>query len=247
MSNEPENKNWDGEDNIQQDFYEDIDEMQDNETEDDLTEEEYIKAQAYSDEIAGTAGAAATKSNWLKELYEWTQAIAVAVVLALLINQFLFAIVQVEGSSMVPTLHDKERLVVTKLLYKPKQHDIVIIKSDVLKKHIVKRVIALPGQEVNIDSKTGDVYVDGVLQEEPYIKEKINPARIGTKYAYPFVIPEDTVFVMGDNRNNSQDSRSIGVIPYSEIVGKASLRIMPFHKFGGLYHELKEDAGKQQE
>lgn len=242
MSNEKENKNWVEED-IRQDIYEDFDEMQDNETEDDLTEEEYIKAQAYSDKIAGTAGTAA-KSSWLKELYEWTQAIAIAVVLALLINQFLFAIVQVEGSSMVPTLHNKERLVVTKLLYKPKQHDIVIIKSDVLKKHIVKRVIALPGQEVDISIETGDVYVDGVLQEEPYIKEKISPSRIGTKYAYPFVVPEGTVFVMGDNRNNSQDSRSIGVIPYSEIVGKASLRVMPFRKFGGLYRELKEDAGK---
>ncbi len=243
MANDPENKGWNQENLEEQDsFYKNEESPAD--TDEDLTEEEYIKAQAYSDEIAQAASEGATKINWLKELFEWTQAIAVAVVLALLINQFLFAIVQVEGSSMVPTLHDKERLIVTKLFYKPKQHDIVIIKSSVLKKHIVKRVIALPGQEINIDSQTGDVYVDGVLQDEPYIKEKINPSRIGTKYHYPFVVPEDTVFVMGDNRNNSQDSRSIGVIPYSEIVGKAAFRIMPFNKFGGLYQNLAEEDGQ---
>ena len=180
----------------------------------------------------------AKKSAWLKEFYEWTQAIAIALVVALIINQFFFAIVQVEGDSMLPTLVNKQRLVVTKFLYKPEQHDIVIVKSEALGKHIVKRVIAVPGQEIDIDSKTGDVYVDGVMLDEPYIKDKIHPLRVGSRYNYPIVVPEDTVFVMGDNRNNSQDSRSIGVVKFDEIVGKASLRILPLDKFGGLYKDV---------
>lgn len=185
---------------------------------------------------------AAKKMGWLKELYEWTQAIAIAIVVALIINQFLFAIVQVEGDSMLPTLVNKQRLIVTKFLYKPEQHDIVIVKSEALGKHIVKRVIAVPGQKIDINAATGDVYVDGVALNEPYIKEKINPMRVGTKYDYPIVVPEDTVFVMGDNRNNSQDSRSIGVVKFDEIVGKASFRILPLDKFGGLYNDVPENA-----
>lgn len=229
-------------DDNQNQQYNDIGDLENAETQEDLTEEEFIKAQAYSDTVHDAAVETTSKINWLKELYEWTQAIAVAVVLALLINQFLFSIVQVEGSSMVPTLHDKERLIVTKLLYKPKPRDIVIVKSGVLKKYIVKRVIALPGQTIDIRPNTGEVYVDGELLDEPYIKEKLVSS--GGKYTYPFTVPENSVFVMGDNRNNSQDSRSIGVIPYSEVVGKASFRIMPFNKFGGLYHELDENSKK---
>ena len=176
------------------------------------------------------------KKTWLKELCEWSQAIAFAVVLALIINQFLFAIVQVEGHSMDPTLGHKERLIVSKLFYKPEEKDIVIVKSSALKKYIVKRVIALPGQVIDLDSKTGDVTVDGEILDEPYIKEKLKST--GRAQNYPFTVPENTVFVMGDNRNNSQDSRSIGVIPFDELVGKAVFRIMPFDRFGGLYKDL---------
>lgn len=231
MSKETEQQK---ENTLETDYVFDVSES-DCEAENDFSQESFMKAEALG---AEEAVGAVQKSSWWKELYEWTQAIAFAVVIAFFINQFLFAIVQVEGNSMLPTLHDKERLVVTKLFYKPQQKDIVIIKSSVLGKHIVKRVIALPGQEVNIDSATGDVYVDGVLQEEAYIQEKISPSRVGAKYEYPFVVPENTVFVMGDNRNNSQDSRAIGVIPYSEIVGKASFRVMPLKKFGRLYQNI---------
>lgn len=243
MINEPEN--WQEHNDENDTDYAPVSSEQENDSlaEDDFGDN-FIKAEALgADEVADGLQ---KSGGWLKEFYEWTQAIALAVVLALFINQFLFAIVQVEGSSMVPTLHDKERLIVTKLFYKPQPKDIVIIKSSVLKKHIVKRVIALPGQVVDINSATGDVYVDGVLQDEPYIKEKISSARVGTKYQYPYTVPENTVFVMGDNRNNSQDSRSIGVIPYKEIVGKASFRIMPFNKIGGLYHNLSQSSADGQ-
>lgn len=174
---------------------------------------------------------------FLKELYEWTQAIAVAVVVALILNQFVFAIVQVNGSSMLPTLENAERLVVRKFFYTPDNKDIVIVRSDSMEKFLVKRVIATEGQELNIVEETGDVYVDGILQEEPYIYEKLKDA--GMANSFPMTIPKDCVFVMGDNRNNSLDSRIIGVIKNSDIVGKASFRIWPFDSIGGLYGDVK--------
>lgn len=202
------------------------------------TEKTYTDAEIFEvsvrDEIAGEK----RQTNIFKEIYEWAQAIAVAMVLALVINQFVFAMVQVEGSSMLPTLESKERLVVTKLFYKPKAKDIVVVKSHELGKHIIKRVIAVPGDVIDINGKTGDVSINGKVIDEPYILEKLRSA--GNANAYPLTVPEDYVFVMGDNRNNSQDSRNLGLIAYEDVVGRASLRIMPFSKFGGLYDNLEE-------
>ncbi len=176
--------------------------------------------------------------NFLREVYEWSQSIALAVVLALLLNQFVFAMVQVEGSSMMPTLETKERLVVTKLFYEPKAKDIVVVKSHALGKFIIKRVIAVPGDEIDLRAETGDVLVNGEVLDEPYILEKMRS--IGTLYNYPITVPENYIFVMGDNRNNSQDSRNLGLIPFEDVVGRASLRVAPFSKFGTLYKELKD-------
>jgi len=198
------------------------------------TKAKVFTVDAVEEEVAAVAEAGA-KSPWLRELYEWTQAIAVAVVLALLINQFIFAMVQVEGSSMVPTLQDKERLVITKLFYQPKAKDIVVVKSHALGKHIIKRVIAVPGDVIEL-RENGDVLINGEVIEEPYIKEKLRT--IGTANEYPLEIPEDYVFVMGDNRNNSQDSRNLGLVAFDDIVGRASLRVLPFSRFGTLYKNL---------
>ena len=133
-----------------QEGYQTTEELLEHETNDDLTDAEYQAAQAYTETIRSVIEKENEKESWLKELYEWVQAIAVAVVLALLINQFIFAMVQVSGSSMVPTLHDKERLVITKLFYTPKEKDIVVVKSHALGKHIIKRVIAVPGDTIDI-------------------------------------------------------------------------------------------------
>ncbi len=178
------------------------------------------------------------KNPWYRELYEWAQSITIAVVIALLINQFLFALVQVEGDSMLPTLHDKEKLVVTKLFYEPEHQDIVVVKSKALGKFIIKRVIAVPGDVLDIDQNTGHVYVNGALLDEPYIAEKLR--NDGGMYQYPITIPEDYVFVMGDNRNHSNDSRMLGLVAFDDVVGRASLRLTPFSRFGGLYDDLKK-------
>ncbi len=202
------------------------------------TEKTYTDAEIFEVSVRDEITEEKRQTNIFKEIYEWAQAIAVAMVLALVINQFVFAMVQVEGSSMLPTLESKERLVVTKLFYKPKAKDIVVIKSHELGKHIIKRVIAVPGDVIDINGKTGDVSINGKVIDEPYILEKLRSA--GNANAYPLTVPEDYVFVMGDNRNNSQDSRNLGLIAYEDVVGRASLRIMPFSKFGGLYDNLEE-------
>lgn len=168
------------------------------------------------------------KNGFLKELYEWVSSIAIAVVLALVINQFLFAMVQVDGQSMEPTLYHGERLIVRKILYTPEKNDVVIIKSNVLQKFIVKRVVALPGQTVSFDENM-NLLVDGEIQNEPFINEK---QLSSGNLSYPLTVPDGYYFVLGDNRNHSTDSRSIGLISEKEIVGESFFRLLPFDKMG---------------
>ena len=168
------------------------------------------------------------KTSFFKEMYEWISSIAIAVVLALIINQFLFAMVQVDGQSMEPTLYHGERLVVRKILYTPEKNDVVIIKSGVLQKFIVKRVVALPGQTVDFDENM-NLLVDGEIQNEPFINQK---QLSGGNLSYPLTVPEGHYFVLGDNRNHSTDSRMIGVIPEKEIIGESFFRLLPFSKMG---------------
>ncbi|MGN0149809.1 MAG: signal peptidase I [Clostridia bacterium] len=205
------------------------------------------------------------KNSIGREIWEWTYTIVIAVAIALIIKGFIFDIVKVDGSSMFPTLVDGERLIVTKLGYKPKQGDIIILDSayanreeyydavaldkgkeelsffekfslklnmpeNLKKKYYVKRIIAMPGQ--TLDLVDGKVYIDGKQLDEPYyegITASIDPA-----VEYPITVEEDKVFVMGDNRTRSKDSRSseLGQVPYEAILGKSQVRIWPISSFG---------------
>ena len=127
------------------------------------------------------------KKSWQRELYEWVSSVAIAVVLAFIINTFFISLVVVDGQSMVPTLQHGERLVVRKIAYTPDNGDIVIVKSDVFKKYIVKRVIALPGQEIGFDAGRNTL-VDGKAIEEPYISEL--QLMTGYLYTYPVKTPK---------------------------------------------------------
>ena len=135
---------------------------------------------------------------------------------------------------MLPTLVDKDRLIVSYLFYTPKNGDIVIVNNDnpALEKVIVKRVIATEGQTVDIDFDSGEVKVDGKVLQEDYINNLTLLDEGG--HNYPVTVPENCVFVMGDNRMNSLDSRDsrVGFVPEEEILGKVSLRIFPFSRFG---------------
>jgi signal peptidase I len=134
---------------------------------------------------------------------------------------------------MVPTLHDGDKMIVSNLFYKPKYGDIVVFKTDTYDpdRALVKRVIATEGQEISLDFDRGVVYINGSPIEEDYIAELTT-----TKLDFigPQTVPEGCVFVMGDNRNHSTDSRSsaIGPVDTRRILGKVLYRISPLDRFG---------------
>ncbi|MEG2597588.1 MAG: signal peptidase I, partial [Oscillospiraceae bacterium] len=157
----------------------------------------------------------------------------VSFVVVFVIFHFVIQMVNVEGVSMQPTLQQNDRLVISKLFYHPASGDIVVLSDKTgLKKPLIKRIIAVEGQQLDI-GEDGVVSVDGVPLEESYIQETIQKTMRGD-HVYPVTIPQDHVFVMGDNRNNSTDSRfeELFFVNEKEILGRVLLRIYPLNKFG---------------
>lgn len=158
-----------------------------------------------------------------KEAWEWIRSILMAVFLALVIRAFLVEVFLVQGQSMLPTLHDRERLIVSKvhLYYREPQRGEVFVFRATNRRDFIKRVIGVSGDEVWVGAE--GVYVDGQRINEPYVLEQ------ATEPFGPVVVPEGTVFVLGDNRNNSMDSRhpSVGFVPIERLKGKAVLVFWP--------------------
>lgn len=189
------------------------------------------------------------KTNWKKEVLEWVASILIAVVLALTIREYVFTLVKVQGASMEPTLSNSDRLYVNRFFYQPEKGDIIIFEPASAPGHpYVKRIIATEGDTVYIDFETGDVYVNDTVIEEPYIKEKtkkkgtyiINQEKtVGYSRENPIVIKPDHYFVMGDNRNNSKDSRELGQIPKDEIMGGAVFRFWPLDAVGTVHEDAR--------
>ena len=169
------------------------------------------------------------------EIFDWLEAICFSIVAVLLLFSFFVRSAQVEGASMQPTLMGNDRvLLVNTALTGVKQGDIVVVTQPTVVGHpLIKRVIATEGQTIDIDFETGNVYIDDILIEEPYIKERINKIP-NDPVDFPFTVSKGCVFVMGDNRNGSSDSRDAGIgeIDKRYILGKAFYRILPFNKFG---------------
>ncbi len=167
----------------------------------------------------------------IKDIMELIKSIFIAIIAAVLIITFVFETVSVDGQSMSPTLSHRDRLIVEKVSYyfrKPKAKDIVVIKypADTREKFI-KRVVAVGGDRVKIEDNR--LFINGIEQDEPYIKDKFING-----YYNEVTVPENTIFVLGDNRNNSKDSRfpDVGFVNLKLVVGKAALRIYPFNKIG---------------
>lgn len=172
------------------------------------------------------------KKKFIDEIFEWLRSAAITFVIVVLFFTFIARTAVVNGRSMNETLHDGDYILLWSLFYTPKQGDIVSANCRGLNKPdgevIVKRIIAVGGQEVDIDFSTGTVYVDGEALDEPYINNLTVNDEGG--FVYPVKVKEGYYFCMGDNRQHSTDSRdaAVGLISREDILGKAILRIYPF-------------------
>ena len=165
-------------------------------------------------------------------IFDWLSSLVVALVVVLVVMTFFFRIIDVDGKSMEPTLIDTDKVVITDLFYTPHQGDIVIIShAEEYSKPLVKRVIATAGQDLRLDYANNAVYVDGVKLDEDYIQGNTVRGDVPEEEING-IVPEGKVFVMGDNRGISLDSRykQIGFIDEDYIIGKAQLDVIP-HKY----------------
>ncbi|MDD2973428.1 MAG: signal peptidase I [Lachnospiraceae bacterium] len=177
--------------------------------------------------------------SFFKEVLSTSIYLLVVLCLTYLVITFVGQRTQVIGSSMEPTLSNSDNLIVDKISYRfrePKRFDIIVFPFEYADKtYYIKRIIGMPGETVQIEGD-GSIYIDGEVLQESYGKEVIqNPGRA----AEPITLADDEYFVMGDNRNNSSDSRdpSVANIKKENIIGRAFIRIWPFDKFGILRHQ----------
>ena len=164
-----------------------------------------------------------------RELYDWIESLMVALIFCVILFSFVLRLINVSGPSMNPTLYEGNKMLVSDLFYKPKAGDVVVFKNvddNNEEKALVKRVVATEGQEVNIDFEHGIVYVDGEALEEDYAAEPIHNK---LDFIGPKTVPTGCVFVLGDNRNSSRDSRarSIGMVDERLIIGKVYAVVYP--------------------
>ena len=202
------------------------------------------------------------KNNWIKEIVEWVLCFIIAYAIYLVINYFIGTIAGVKQSSMYPTSKDGDRVVISRRVLFNKsinRSDVVILEAPIDveqndtmfavyeekmgfgyftynvmglgKRSYIKRIVGLPGEHLYI-AETGEVYINDELLEEQYLVEGLKTPRTGDYYDVQ--IPEGYVFVMGDNRDGSKDSRELGLIPINKIEGKVILRIWPLNKIGSL-------------
>lgn len=173
----------------------------------------------------------------VKTLYEWLEETVIALTLVILVFTFLFRVVTVTGESMLPNFVEGQKLIVTNLGHSVEQGTVVVI-TNVLNEPIIKRVIATEGQTVDIDYETGVVYVDGEAVDETQfgLENGITTRPYSTLEAmvFPQTVPEGCVFVLGDNRSVSKDSRytEVGMVDTRHILGEAVFTLYPFDRFG---------------
>ena len=170
-------------------------------------------------------------ANTRAEVYDWIQCIIFALVFCVLLFVFGARMVNVVGHSMVPTLEQNDKVIISNLFYHPKQGDIVVLrKQTLMDEPIVKRIIATEGQTVDIDFDDGVVYVDGKALDEPYVNAPVHDRE---NFEGKITVPKGSVFVMGDNRNASTDSRDarLGCVDTRYIMGRVYFYALPGQEY----------------
>lgn len=176
-------------------------------------------------------------SSFVRSILEWTETIVMAVILVAVVFTFIARVITVDGRSMEPTYYNGDRVLVTNLAGSAQQGDIVIVVG-ALDEPIIKRVVATEGQTVDFDPQSGEVMVDGkILPGSVFgIEDGITyvPDIPGQVLEFPQTVPEGCVFVLGDNRDNSTDSRfqDVGMVDCRNILGKVVFNLFPFSKAG---------------
>lgn len=178
-----------------------------------------------------------------KEIVEWLEILCGAIVVVILVFSFFFRVATIDGESMMNTLKNQDKVIITNFNYTPKRGDIVVVsrnahnsvaEQSISEEPIIKRVIAVGGETVDIDFESGTVYVDGVALKEDYLG---SPTHRKFDVEFPLYIPEGCVFLLGDNRDDSLDSRSSrigngGIVDSRYILGHAIYRFLPFQTAG---------------
>lgn len=189
-------------------------------------------------------GSSTRLPRYVGELVDWLDAMVVTIFCIVLIFTFAFRMVGVEGDSMLQTLQSKDKVILSNLFYTPEKGDIVVIsRTNQLQSNgeslepLIKRVIALEGDRV--DLRDGKVYVNDEQIDEPYLEEyQVTEPRGYNGITFPVEVPEGCVFVLGDNREISKDSRSadVGMVDSHYILGKAVARVWPLSSFEVIEH-----------
>lgn len=176
------------------------------------------------------------KTSAVGDIYDWIEVFAVSVAIVVLMLTFIMRIATVRGNSMIETLHNGDVLIISDILYTPTQGDIVVIQQNdsVFDEPIVKRIIAKGGQTIVFDFASWSVTVDGVKLNEEYVNRVAGAMDSDSLSGNTVVVPEGYMFVMGDNRNGSTDSRStaVGFVRENEVIGKVIIRLFPLGQLG---------------
>ncbi len=196
--------------------------------------------------VAGASSAEKKKPSLKNDLLDWLQLMVIVLVAVVGLFTFFVALVGVDGSSMYPTLHDGDMMPVQRIAYSPSQGDVIVLRKDNTfgNRALVKRIIATGGQTVYIDYDNNTITVDGEVIDEPYLNYEYD--EYGGDYLYErsdldaqyvntqFTVPEGYVFVCGDNRNHSSDSRvsALGLVDEQYIIGRVLMVVYPFSNVG---------------
>lgn len=168
-----------------------------------------------------------------KEIWSWVKAVFLGVAIVFICRAFIFTPVKVEGKSMTPTFEDNNRVIVSKMS-KVQRFDMIVFHSPVSNEDYIKRVIGLPGDIVEV--KNDVLHINNIIYEEPYLNE--NKKMLTTEEQLTddlkVKVPEGSLYVMGDNRKKSSDSREIGFVTEDAVVGEVKFRFFPFTNFGTL-------------